>query len=215
MRESDVAQVVWGCYGCGNLVEGESAEACDVCGALAPEFEWFEPFYSRTPEHLGQRGPAEIVAILAGLPDAVAAAVAGCDDAALRSQPSADEWCAKDIVAHIMETELLFVRRVRAILAHTGPGLAAISTPVPPWKLHEGKGYADLPADTILERLRATRAATVALVRDLTPEQWAGRGINAEGTTTVLDLGTWLANHDLGHLAQLRRLCAQPKAGRA
>lgn len=86
---------------------------------------------------------------------------------------------------------------------------------MPPWKLHEGKGYADLRADTILERLRATRAIMVALVRDLTPEQWAGRGVNVEGTTTVLDLGTWLANHDLGHLAQLRRLCAQPEAGRA
>lgn len=140
MRESDVAQVVRGCYGCGNLVEGESAEACDVCGALAPEFEWFEPFYSRTPEHLGQRGPAEIVAILAGLPDAVAAAVAGRDDAALRRQPSAEEWCAKDIIAHILETELLLARRVRAILGHTGPDLAAIRTPCRPGSCTRAKG---------------------------------------------------------------------------
>ena len=144
----------------------------------------------------------------------MAAAVAGCDDTTLRRKPSPDEWCAKEIIAHMLETELLFTRRVRAILEHTGPGLAAIGTPAPPWKLHEGKGYVDMPMHTILERLRATRAATVALVRGLTPEQWAGRGVNVEGTATVLDLGTWLANHDLGHLAQVRQLCASPEAGR-
>jgi len=183
-------------------------EACDVCGALAPEFEWFEPFYSRTPEHLGQRSPTEIVTILAGTPDAVAAAVADRDDATLRRTPAEGGWCAKEIIAYMLETEMLFARRVRAILAHTGSGLAAIGTAAPPWKLHEGKGYADMPVDTILGTLRETRAETVALVRGLTSEQWAGRGLNTEGTASVLDLGTWLANHDLGHLAQVRRLCA-------
>ncbi len=206
--EGVVAPIVRGCYGCGNLVEGPGKEPCDVCGTLAPEFEWFEPFYSRTPEHLGQRRPAEIVTILSEVPDAVAAAVVGCDDATLRRTPTGGAWCTKEIIAHMLETELLFVRRIRAILEHTGPGLAAISTPVPPWKLHEGKGYAAMPVDTILDALRQTRAGTVALVQGLTPEQWASRGLNVEGTASVLDLGTWLANHDMGHLAQVRQRCA-------
>ena len=50
--ESDVAQHLWGCYGCGTIAEGERLDACAVCGALSPEFEWFGPFYSATPEHL-------------------------------------------------------------------------------------------------------------------------------------------------------------------
>jgi len=208
--ETVVDQIVRGCYGCGNLVEGRGAEACDVCGALAPEFEWFEPFYVTTPEHLGQRRPAEIATILAGAPDAVAAAVAGCDDATLSRKPAAEEWCAKEIIAHMLETELFFVHRVQAILEHTGPGLALIGTAVPPWKLHEGKGYAEMPVGAILGALRETRAGTVALVRGLTPQQWAGRGLNGDRTASVLDLGTWLANHDLGHLAQVRQFCANP-----
>jgi hypothetical protein len=145
------------------------------------------------------------------VPDQVATAVAGCDEWVLRRKPADDEWCAREIITHILETELLFTRRVQAILAHTGPGLALITTPVPPWKLHEGKGYADMPVDIILHHLRETRAATLALVSGLTPEQWAARGLNTEGTATVLDLGTWLANHDLGHLAQIRQLCARFK----
>ncbi len=209
VMESAVAQILWGCYGCGNLVEGVAPEACDVCGALSPEFEWFGPFYSTTPEHLGQRSRAEILAILAAVPADVATIMAGIDDALLRHKPSPDEWCVKEIVAHLLETELLFTRRVNAILAHDGPGLPAINSPVPPWKLHEGKGYAEMPIDAILERLSATRMATLRLVGNLTPEQWAQRGTNVGGTATVLDLGTWLANHDLGHLAQVRRLCGR------
>jgi hypothetical protein len=215
--ERDVAQFLFGCYGCGNLIEvadgaGAAPEACDVCGALSPEFARFGPFYSITPEHLGQRHPAEILTILAAGPNDVAAAVAGLDDATLRRKPSPDEWCVKEIVAHLLETELLFTRRVSAIFAHDGPGLPTITTPVPPWKLHEGKGYVELPSEDIVARLRATRTATLALVGTLSPAQWARRGSNIEGTTTVLDLGTWLANHDLGHLVQVRQLCGRPDA---
>src|SRR6185437_4509129 len=39
VREEDVAQIVWGCYGCGALVEGALPDYCPVCGALAAEFE--------------------------------------------------------------------------------------------------------------------------------------------------------------------------------
>jgi hypothetical protein len=28
-----------------------------------------------------------------------------------------------------------------------------------------------------------------------------------DASRSLVDLGTWLANHDLGHLAQIRRLC--------
>jgi hypothetical protein len=175
---------------------------------------WFEPFYSITPEHLGQRRPEEIVAILAVGPDEVAAAVAGLDDAALRRKPSPDEWCVKEVVAHLLETELLFARRVHAILAHEGPGLPTISTPVPPWKLHEGKGYIEMEIAEIVARLRSTRAASLALVGALTPAEWARRGSNVEGSATVLDLGTWLANHDVGHLVHVRQLCGRPEPQR-
>ena len=215
VAESDVAQFLCGCHNCGNLIEvadpqGAAPELCDVCGALAPELAWFEPFYSITPEHLGQRRPEEILTILAAGPDEVAAAVAGLDDATLRRKPSPDDWCVKEILAHLLETELLFTRRVSAILTHEGPGLPTITSPVPPWKLHEGKGYVELPIEDIVARLRTTRMATLALVGPLTPAQWALRGSNVEGTATVLDLGTWLANHDLGHLVQVRHLCRRP-----
>jgi hypothetical protein len=35
--QSDVAQSLWGCYGCGYLVEGDRPDTCPICGALAVE----------------------------------------------------------------------------------------------------------------------------------------------------------------------------------
>jgi rubrerythrin len=203
VTESDVAQSVWGCHGCGYLVEGDRPDACPACGALAPEFAWFGPFYSSTAEHLGQLRPSEILATLAAAPDAVEAAVARLDEARLRSKPSREEWCVKEIVGHMLETDLLFGRRVRATLE--AEGVPNLDTPVPPWKLQEGQGYEDLPVPELLGHLRRARSASLALVRDLRPEDWARGGLIRGATTSLLDLGTWLANHDRGHLAQIRR----------
>jgi rubrerythrin len=210
--EADLPQHLWGCYGCGYLAEGERPEVCPACGALGVEFEWFGPFYASTPEHLGQRTPAEIIATLEGTPARVAAALAGQPDARLRQRPGPEEWSAKEIVAHLLETDGLFARRVQAVLA--AQAVPTIDTPVPPWKLHEGKGYDDLPAAEVLGRLRQARRASLALVRELTAEQWARRGLVRGAGTSLLDLGTWLANHDRGHLAQLRSRLA-PGAARA
>ncbi len=203
--ESDVAQSLWGCYGCGHVAEGDRPDICPVCGALGAEFEWFGPFYASTPEHLGQLGPRDILATLETIPGQVEAAISGVPDEALRRKPSPGEWCVKEIIGHMLETHLLFARRVRTILE--AQGVPSVDTPVPPWKLQEGKGYEAMPAAELLERLRDARTASIGLVRPLKPEQWARRGTIRGASVTLVDLGTWLANHDRGHLAQVRRLC--------
>ena len=210
VSETDVAQSLWGCYSCGYLAEDARPEACPICGALAPEFEWFGPFYSHTPEHLGQLTPAEIMAILEVGPDATAAVIAGMDEAQLRSKPSPEEWSVAEIAGHLLETERLFIRRAHALLSNQG--LPNLDTPIPPWKLQEGQGYDALSAAELLERLRQAREETVALVRSLEQEDWARAGTIRGTTTTLLDLGTWLANHDRGHRAQMRHLAGLPES---
>jgi uncharacterized damage-inducible protein DinB len=209
VMETDVAQHLWGCYDCGSIAEGSRPDACPVCGALSPELEWFGPFYSATPEHLGQLVPEAMVAALERLPEELSRVVLEADDATLRRKPSPTEWCVKEIVGHMLETELLFVRRVRAMLETEGA--ADITTPVPPWKLQEGKGYEELSAAELMERWARARADSLDLVRSLTSQDWARRGMNRTAgqytSVSLLDLGTWLVNHDTGHAAQIRRLC--------
>jgi len=205
VMERDVSQFVWGCYGCGYIDEGDRPDSCPICGALGVEFEWFGPFYAATPEHLGQLTPSEIVATLETIPDEVALVISKVSDDVLSRKPSEEEWCVKEIVGHILETDLLFVRRLRVILE--GEGIPVIPRSAPPWKLHEGKGYEEMSADELLERLRHARSASLELVRSLEPEQWNRQGTLLGTATSVLDLGSWLTNHDRGHLAQIRQLC--------
>ena len=203
--ESDVSQFLWGCYNCGYVAEGNRPDACPVCGALGVEFQFFGPFYSATPEHLGQLTPVEILRLMEAAPRQVAELIEDVTDEVLSHKPSEEEWSVNEIIGHMLETDAQFVRRVRVILE--GQGIPDISMPIPPWKLHEGKGYDKMSRDEILERFMQNRSASLALVRELTPAQWTRRGDNGGVGTSVLDLGTWLAHHDQGHTAQIKRLC--------
>lgn len=202
--ESDVAQMVWGCFNCGTIVEGDQPHTCPTCGALSVEFQSFGPFYLQTAEHLGQLKPAEIVSILEAIPDQVESVTRGVDDATLRRKPSPEEWCVKEIIAHMLETDRLFYQRVRVVLE--SQGTPELPRPMPPWKLHEGKGYEDMPIEDILHLMRQVRSESLDLARDLSAQEWTRSGTQGGVARPLLALGTWLANHDRGHLAQINNL---------
>jgi rubrerythrin len=161
IQESDVQQFIWGCYSCGYLVEGAPPDVCQVCGALGVEFEWFGPFYAATPEHLGQLSPQEMIGILESIPKEVSDAISGADDKVLSKKPSEEEWCIKEIVGHIIETDKLFVKRIEKLLK--AQGVPEIPRTTPPWKLHEGKGYESLSASELIRRLEETRATSLRI----------------------------------------------------
>jgi rubrerythrin/uncharacterized damage-inducible protein DinB len=201
--ENDVKQFIWGCYSCGYLVEGDLTDACPVCGALDVEFEEFGPFYSISPEHLGQRTPEEILSILEKIPAQVEELIGGLDDPLLSSKPSQEEWCVKEIVGHIIEVDRLFLKRAQTIMETQG--LPALPRTAPPWKLHEDKGYENWKGAELISQLKEDRAATLAFLSNLKDEDWTRSGSNQGSPVSLLDLGTWLTNHDVGHVAQVRR----------
>ncbi len=200
--EKTVPLVILGCYSCGIIIE-QRAEVCPNCGALGVEFEWFGPFYAETKEHLGQLRPEEIIDILKATPDQVTAAIEGVDEAVLDAQPTPEEWSAKIIIAHIFETDFSFCARVRTILE--SDGFPPLPREKPPWKTHEGKGYEKLTGPELIAQFRQVRAETVALAESLTADDWVKAGTLMGSVSSILDLGTWLANHDVGHLAQVKR----------
>jgi rubrerythrin len=202
--ESDVAQFLRGCHGCGVILEGDPPHACPVCGALSVEFEGFGPFYSSTAEHLGQLSPEDIIDILEGVPHEVEMAITNVDHAMLQKKSSPDEWSIAEIIGHMLETDLLFVKRAQTLLEAQGKELP---WPMPPWKLQEGKGYETMQSTELLAHMRAARDQSLALIRAMTPEDWIRKGLSFGSKISMLDLGTWLANHDRGHLAQIKRLC--------
>ena len=76
----------------------------------------------------------------------------------------------------------------------------------PPWKLHEGKGYETLSASELVSRLKETRSNSLKLIKSLKNEDWVRQGTLMGTTNSILDLGSWLTNHDKGHLAQIKTL---------
>lgn len=202
--EDDVALEINGCLTCGNLVEGSTPDVCDLCGAIMAEFEWFGPFYSGSHEHLGQLTPQSVVPILQQGPPRLAALILAEDDATLRRKPSPPEWSIKEIVGHLLEADKLCVGQVRSILEQT-----AFSHPVMPWQTHEGKGYQDLSAQDLAQRFTAERQKTLDLLHELTAHDWSKVGIIYGHARSILDVGTWHGNHDVGHLVQVERLLRQ------
>jgi rubrerythrin len=199
--ESDVAQSLWGCRVRGFVAEGDQPESCELCGALAPEFDWFGPFFFAKT---GSLLPAQSLEILASAPAEVAEALDGVDEFRAGQRPSRDEWSVKETLAHMLETDLLFASRVKFLL---DPGQAgSLPRPRPPWKLHEGKGYETWPAAALVRRHGEVRRKTMELLGTLTVADWA----REKSGTTINELANWLAQHEIGHTQQLKRLCGKP-----
>ncbi|MFZ1754429.1 MAG: DinB family protein [Caldilineaceae bacterium] len=203
--EKDVSIFLSGCYSCGYLTEGERLGQCPLCGAPAAELAHFGPYYNDTPEHLGRLLPAEIVDVLVAAPDDLAAAVEGVGDAVLDRKPTPEEWSVRVLMAHLIETDRLFLDLTPGVLAN--PTVYPLVFREAPWKAHEGKGYESWSAQQLVEEFRGTRRQVLDLIRDLTPELWSRYGSRPGRITSVLDLGRWVANHDVGHIAQVRRQC--------
>ncbi|HEX2910981.1 MAG TPA: DinB family protein [Chloroflexia bacterium] len=205
IQENEVAQLMWGCYGCGSIWEGNRPEVCSVCGASGVEFEFFGPFYVSTCEQLGRLSPAEIVEILQTIPEQVNQAVSQVTEEVLARKPSPQEWSIKEIIGHMVETHHLFNEKVHFLLE--AEGMPVLDFKVPPWKTHEGKGYESAPAGELLDELKVVCQSNLKLVESLEPKDWLRRGTVRTLVTNLLDYGTWLTNHDRGHLAQIKQLC--------
>jgi rubrerythrin len=202
--ESDVAQSLWGCQVCGAVVEGSQPQNCSHCGALRFEFEWFGPFYSGTFERLGRRSPTEIAAILTESPVRLASLLDAVDEEPLARRPSVDEWCVKEIAGHLTDVTQLFCWRVQTIqTAATAPSLDGS---MPPWRLLEKKGYPDVLSRVILEDFQSATREAFALIQKMKVEDWGRFGLVRGRATTILDLGAWLANHNVAHFAQIEAL---------
>jgi rubrerythrin/uncharacterized damage-inducible protein DinB len=207
--ETDVHMFLRACHSCGNVVEGGLPDVCEICGALAVEFQSFGPFYSSTPEHLGQLTPEVMIEIMGEIPVQVSELFAAADPALLEQKPTEAEWSAKEILSHLIETDRNFANRVRSIFQKTD----YVEPDLPPWKRHEEKGYEQLSAQELVAAMRETRSETLDLVRGLSHQEWTVRDTRFGGTPSVLDLGTWLTNHDRGHVAQIKGLLERRSNG--
>jgi DinB superfamily len=115
--------------------------------------------------------------------------------------PRAGEWCAKEVVGHLLEEDKRdFVGRIRLILDQDEPRLTVNDQE----EVARGRQDCDRNLDELLDEFRAVRGASVSFVSTLNTADLHRGGVHPNiGRLEVTNvLHEWIY-HDLNHLSQI------------
>ncbi len=130
----------------------------------------------------------------------------GLDEASLRWRPREDEWCMKELAAHVRDAELMYQRQIEAIAHHRSGLLPYEAIDVLPAE----RPYREQPLRDFLWEFEAAREETVWLLHMLDEDDWSRSAEHPyRGVVSLYDIARELHEHDLDHLFQARRLREQ------
>jgi hypothetical protein len=145
--------------------------------------------------------PPQVAALLESAVAALRAELAALPEAVLAFHPAAGEWCAKEVLGHLIEAERRgFAGRIRIVLGADTPRLET-------WDQGEvarARGDCQRPAAALLDELAALRRDSAALVRGLRPADLPRGGQHPTvGLLSVADLLQEWVHHDRNHIRQI------------
>ncbi|MDO8614659.1 MAG: DinB family protein [Dehalococcoidia bacterium] len=127
----------------------------------------------------------------------------GLDGDTLCRRPAGDDWSLTEITAHLRDAEELALRQLTAISERA-------RGPLPFWDIDVlplERDYRSADVSRLLAEFRALRRQTSGLLWDLASADWQTAGRHPyRGEVTIQDVARELAQHDLEHLWQVRRL---------
>lgn len=139
-----------------------------------------------------RKGPPIFAALLAHV----------SQEQALTLRDGPDGWCILEIMGHMRDVETLFTERARTLLEQPEPVFAVRSNE----EIAGPEGYLGLDLHTTLAEFTARRAAFIALLEELTDEQWLLSGVHPiQGPATMLDVVINTGLHDVDHQEQIVR----------
>jgi len=149
----------------------------------------------------GPLAPREAARLLKSAAAAIRAELAALPDDVLGWHPAPGEWCAKEVLGHIIESERRgFAGRIRLILANDEPRLEN-------WnqiEVAQARRDCDRTGPALLAEFDALRRDSVALVAGLQVGDLARGGLHPQvGQLRVGDLIHEWVHHDRNHLRQL------------
>lgn len=145
--------------------------------------------------------PARIADLLAAAADIVVAEFAGLGDAGCRWRPASGEWCANEVLGHIVEAERRgFAGRIRTLLAEDDPSFQGWDQPA----VAAARDDCSKPPAALLEEFLPLRSDAVTLVRGLSQADLARSGLHAKvGRLTVGTVAAEWVHHDRNHIRQI------------
>ena len=149
----------------------------------------------------GPLAPREAARLLESAAAAIGAELAALPDDVLGWHPAPGEWCAKEVLGHIIESEWRgFAGRIRLILANDEPRLEN-------WnqiEVAQARRDCDRTGPALVAEFDALRLDSVALVTGLQVDDLARGGLHPKvGHLRVGDLIHEWVHHDRNHLRQL------------
>ena len=127
----------------------------------------------------------------------------GASEDELRGRPQDDEWSLKEIAGHLRDNEELALEQIRLMAGDEQPELPARDVD----DLALERDYRSADVQELLRAFAGFRRQTYRLLSSLAPEDWGRCGRHPyRGEVTIGQIARELAEHDLGHLWQARRL---------
>ena len=160
--------------------------------------------------------PARIAHLLAATATTVEAELRALGEAGASWRPAAGEWCANEVVGHLVEADLRgFTGRIRTLLAEEDPAFLGWDQP----SVAAARGDCAKSPDELLAEFLPLRAEGIELILRLRPEDLgrAGRH-NVVGRLTAGEIVTEWVHHDRNHVRQLLAIgqaIAWPQMGNA
>ncbi len=160
--------------------------------------------------------PSEIARLLESAAAAIRGEFAAHPEDVLGWHPGPGEWCAKEVLGHLIESERRgFAGRIRLILASDEPDLEG-------WdqvEIARARRDCQRPAAALIAELDALRRDSVALVTGLGPADLGCAGRHPKvGRLQVGELLHEWVHHDRNHLRQMlanTQAAAWPHMGNA
>jgi hypothetical protein len=143
---------------------------------------------------------AEVARLLPATVTTLRAELAALPDRVLAWHPAPDEWCVKEVLGHLIESERRgFAGRIRIILAGDTPALEGWD----PAAVARARGDCARPAAALLDELATLREESASLVGRLIAADLdrAGRHPTV-GPLRVGDLLQEWVHHDRNHVRQ-------------
>jgi hypothetical protein len=121
----------------------------------------------------------------------------------LSTRPEPGKWSIAEILAHLVDAEIVGSWRMRLIIGSDGVPIQAFDQDV--WA--ETFDYQGRDPKLSLETFRVLRENNLRMLKVLPKNLWENHGMHSErGRETVAHLVKMFAGHDLNHLEQVEKI---------
>lgn len=157
-----------------------------------PTPQEFAPYYGRYVEHVPD---GDVVATLVRQGESLGALLDGLPEARGDHRYAPGKWTIREVTGHIMDTER--VMAYRALRFARGDATPLASFDESTWAASGEHGTRTL--GSLVAEFRAVRAATIALLSNLSPAAWDRTGVASGYEVSVRGLAWIIAGHALHH----------------